>query len=255
MRVAALLAVLLVLPGWPPTLRPQPASAGGWRVPVLMYHRVDTSLASHDPITVGLTVMAPAFEAQLRALRAAGYQSTTLDALCDALVNHTAVPPRRVVLTFDDGYRDNYTVAFPLLRKYGFAATFFVVTSTVGTPDHLTVPQIREMARAGMAIESHGVHHVDFSRLPAAVARGELARSRATIGGWAGRPVRFFAYPAGRYSPALERLLRDLGYRGAVTEVPGFVGPASDPFALERIRVAHDDTLRSFAGKVHLPAP
>jgi peptidoglycan/xylan/chitin deacetylase (PgdA/CDA1 family) len=146
-------------------------------------------------------------------------------------------------------------VAFPLLRRYGFVGTFFVVTSTVGTRDHLTPAQIREMARAGMEIESHGQHHVDFSRLPLATARSELVRSREIIARWSGRPVAFFAYPAGRYSPALERLLAGVGYRGAVTEVPGFVRPGSAPFALERIRVSHDDTLRAFAGTLGLPAP
>ncbi len=220
-----------------------------------MYHRIDVSLSARDPVTVHLTVMASAFEAQLRALHGAGYRSLTLDDLWAALVEHVPVPPRRVVLTFDDGYEDNYTVAFPLLRRYGFVAAFFIVTSTVGKPDHLTAAQLQEMARAGMEIESHGQHHVDFSRLPLAVARGELLHSREAIEQWAGRPVTFFAYPAGRYTAPLERLLGDLHYRGAVTEVPGLVGPASDPFALERVRVDHDDSLEVFARKLHLPAP
>jgi peptidoglycan/xylan/chitin deacetylase (PgdA/CDA1 family) len=158
-------------------------------------------------------------------------------------------------VTFDDGYEDNYAVAFPLLRRYKFVATFFVVTSTVGTPGHLTVAQIQEMARSGMAIESHGVHHLDFSRLSLASARTELQRSRQTIEAWAGRPVIFFAYPSGRSTPALERLLSELGYRGAVTEIPGFVRPGSAPYALERVRVDHDDSLATFARAVGIRTP
>ena len=186
-----------------------------------MYHRVDLRLSARDPITLHLTVMAPAFETQLRLLRDAGDRSMMLDALRAAIDRRAPLPGRRVVLTFDDGYEDNYTVVFPLLRRYGFIGTFFVVTSTIGTRDHLTAPQLREMAEAGMEIESHGVHHVDFSLLSPAAARSELARSRKTIEAWTGRPVAYFAYPAGRYNAGLERILEDLGYRGAVTERPG----------------------------------
>jgi peptidoglycan/xylan/chitin deacetylase (PgdA/CDA1 family) len=222
-------------------------------IPVLMYHRVDPQLSAPDPITVSLTVMQPTFESELKVLRSAGYQSTTLAAVRDALDRHTPLPARRLVLTFDDGYEDNYAVVFPLLRRYGFTATFFVVTSSVGIRDHLTVAQIREMAQAGMDIESHGVHHIDFSALSVDDARRELVRSRETIAGWTGRPVTFFAYPAGRYSAALEHLLDALGYRGALTERPGFVTLDSRPFILERVRISHDDTPESFALKLGLP--
>ena len=237
-----------------------PAAASGTveaprGVPVLMYHRIDPQLSARDPITVSLTVMEPAFETQLGLLRAAGYQSTTLTAVRAALDQRAPLPARRVVLTFDDGYADNYTIVFPLLRKYGFGGTFFVVTSAVGTRDHLTAAQIREMARAGMDIESHGVHHVDFSRLSVIQARGELLQSRKTIEEWTGRPVLFFAYPAGRYSVALEHLLDTLGYRGALTTRPGFVTLDSQPFTLERVRISHDDSSGAFARKLGLPAP
>lgn len=231
---------------------PAAASPAGQGIPVLMYHRVDPQLTAHDPITVSLTVMAATFEAELGLLRANGYQSMTLDALRDALDRHVSLPAHRVVLTFDDGYEDNYTVVFPLLHRYGFVGAFFVVTTSVGTRDHLTPAQIREMAEAGMEIQSHGVHHVDFSRLSLAQARSELVQSRKTIEGWTGHPVMFFAYPAGRYSAALERLLATLGYRGALTERPGFVSPGSPPYLLERVRIDHADTPGLFARRLDL---
>ncbi|HKV45461.1 MAG TPA: polysaccharide deacetylase family protein [bacterium] len=229
------------------------ASARG-SIPVLMYHRVDPQLTAHDPITVSLTVMEPTFRAQLTLLHENGYETMTLGTLREMLDRHAPLPPHRAVLTFDDGYADNYAVVFPLLRRYGFVGTFFVVTSSVGTRDHLTVPQIREMARAGMEIESHGVHHVDFSRLPLTQARRELTESRTSLEAWTGRPVVFFAYPAGRYSTALERLLADLGYRGALTERPGFVSATSPPYLLERVRVSHEETLGAFASTLGLSA-
>src|SRR5262249_29733793 len=138
---------------------------------------------------------------------------------------------------------------------YGFTDAFFVGTSAVGTRDHLTVPQIREMATAGMDMESHGVHHIDFSVLAPEVARRELVESRTKIEGWTGRPVAFFAYPAGRYNEALEHLLGALGYRGALTTRYGFVTGDSRPFALERVRITHADPPGSFTHKLGLPLP
>jgi len=233
-----------------------PAGSGsaGWRVPILMYHMVDTDVSAHDLITLHLTVMAPAFEAQLKLLRSAGYRPLSLDDVWAGLNGRTP-PGRGAVLTFDDGYEDNYTIAFPLLRKYGWTGTFFVVTSTIGTRGHMTKAQLDEMSRAGMAIESHGQHHIDFSQLPLAVAGTELSNSKRIIAGWSGKPVEFFAYPAGKFTPALERLLGGLGYHAAVTEIPGFATSASRPFALERVRVDHDDSLASFARKLNIPLP
>jgi peptidoglycan/xylan/chitin deacetylase (PgdA/CDA1 family) len=215
---------------------------------------VDTQVDTHDLIALHLTVTAQAFEDQLKLLRRAGYRPGTLDEIWQSLNGHA--PPRRsIVLTFDDGYEDNYSVAFPILKKYGWTATFFVVTSTIGTRGHMTAAQLAEMSAAGMAVESHGQHHIDFSQLPLGVARTELSRSKEIIAGWSGRPVAFFAYPAGKFTPALERLLGSLGYHGALTEVPGFVSASSRPFALERVRVDHDDSLGTFARKLNIPLP
>jgi peptidoglycan/xylan/chitin deacetylase (PgdA/CDA1 family) len=215
---------------------------------------IDTQVDSHDLITLHLTVTAPAFEDQLRLLRHAGYRPGTLDDIWNGL-NGRAPPARSIVLTFDDGYEDNYSVAFPILKKYGWTGTFFVVTSTIGTRGHMTAAQLAEMSAAGMAIESHGQHHIDFSQLPLGAARIELSRSKQIIAGWSGKPVEFFAYPAGKFTPALEALLGSLGYHAAETEIPGFVSGASRPFALERVRVDHDDTLATFARKLNIPLP
>lgn len=225
-----------------------------WHVPVLMYHMVDTAVPSHDPITLHLTVMAPAFEAQVKLLRGAGYRPLRLDEVWSGLNGRTP-PARGVVLTFDDGYEDNYTVAFPILKKYGWTGTFFIVTSTVGTRGHMSTAQIAEMSQAGMSFESHGQHHIDFSKLPPEAARTELTKSKEIISGWSGHPVEFFAYPAGRFNAPLERLLADLGYHGALSEIPGFVTPASRPYELERVRVDHDDSLASFARKLDISPP
>jgi len=253
---AILAGVAAAVVGLGPVRVPARAAAvgGDQGVPVLMYHRVDRLLSARDAITVHLTVMQTAFEAQLQALRAAGYRSMSLEMLRTAL-DRRAVPARRVVLTFDDGYEDHFATVFPLLRKYGFAGTFFIVTSSVDSRDHLTMAQVRQMAAAGMEIGSHGVHHVDFAQLPLAAARAELVQSRATLETWTGRRVVFFAYPAGRYSAALEGLLDTLGYQGALSERPGFVTMNSPRYLLERVRVDHDDTAESFARKVGLPAP
>jgi peptidoglycan/xylan/chitin deacetylase (PgdA/CDA1 family) len=240
-------------PGLPRAMAARPPAVS-WHIPVLMYHMVDAQVMSPDLITLHLTVMAPAFENQLRLLRHAGYRPASLDEIRAGLQGRTPAG-REIVLTFDDGYEDNYAVAFPLLKKHGWTGTFFVVTSTIGTRGHMTPAQLAEMSAAGMAIESHGQHHIDFSQLSIGAARTELSKSKQIIAGWSGKPVEFFAYPAGRFSPPLERLLADLGYQGALTEIPGFVSAASRPFALERVRVDHDDSLATFARKLNIPLP
>ena len=259
--VASALGCAVALPGVPggPSRGAAPPAAYAspaprWHVPILMYHMVDTAVPSRDLITLHLTVMAAAFEAQVKLLRGAGYRPLSLDDVWAGLDGRTP-PAHGIVLTFDDGYADNYTVAFPILKRYGWTGTFFVVTSTIGTRGHMTAAQLDEMSRAGMAIESHGQHHIDFSQLPLGLARAELTNSKRIIARWSGKPVEFFAYPAGRFSPALERLLGDLGYHGAVTEIPGYAGAASRPFALERVRVDHDDSLPSFARKLGITPP
>ncbi len=144
-----------------------------------------------------------------------------------------------VALTFDDGYVDNYEVAFPLLKRYGMVGTFFVTTSFVGRSGYMTWEQLAEIASAGMAIEAHSVTHADLTTLDAAQLAEEVGGSRKTLRrDFPGEPVDFFAYPYGRWDPDATSAVREAGFLGALTTRRGAASLDGDgPFTLDRMIV------------------
>lgn len=235
-----------VLPADPVSVIPDAAER---RVPVLMYHEVGDGRNE-------LWVSEQNFEEQLSFLREHGYQSITLRQLQAGLEGRAALPPRPVVLTFDDGYSSHYRTVFPLLRKYGFSGVFFVYTAGVGRAGNVTWDQLREMQQGGMEIESHTVRHVDLtlaSKRPDRL-RDELAESRATLQAELGVPVEYLCYPAGRYNERVLQAARKAGYVAAFTTRPGWTAFDQDPMQWRRVRINKSDTLTSFAAKVGAPA-
>src|SRR5712691_6097905 len=168
-------------------------------VPILLYHYVDESVAKLGDLGV-----APAdFERQLQFFQATGITPIGLDQVIQAVLGDTPLPSQPVVLTFDDGYADNYTAAFPLLRKYGLTGTFFVSSDLVGSPGFMTWEQLAEMAACGMAIESHGATHASLSSISPAELRRELEVSHATLEHRLQRSVRYLAYPGGHFNASV----------------------------------------------------
>ncbi|GAC1490420.1 MAG: polysaccharide deacetylase family protein [Vulcanimicrobiaceae bacterium] len=219
------------------------ASAG---VPVLMYHLVDAVVPT-DAVGHDLTVEPKAFEAQLRFLQAHHIRTLTASDLAAAIVRGEH-PHDAVVLTFDDGYADAATTAFPLLRKYGERATFYISSGFVGTPRHVTWRQMREMHEAGMEIACHGTDHLDLSTLDRAGQLREAAGCKRRFAKWLGSPASdTYAYPAGKYDATTFAIMRELGMRAAFTERPGTVRDLVSPYDLPRRRVRHDDDLARFA--------
>ena len=134
-------------------------------VPILMYHYLSVPPAGADIYRQDLSVAPDLFAAQLDALMEAGYNTISLYALQDHLMLGTPLPPNPVVITFDDGYRDNYENALPPLAERNMTATFFVVTDFMDEerPNYLTWEMARAMQDAGMDIESHGRNHVTLA--------------------------------------------------------------------------------------------
>ncbi|HUW65421.1 MAG TPA: polysaccharide deacetylase family protein [Spirochaetia bacterium] len=239
---AACLIVFLALQ--PGILVPDEGRAGGRErfVPVLMYHRVDTATSPGGP---GLKVTPGQFARQMDYLARAGYHPVTLDRAVAYLRRGGALEPRPVVITFDDGYEDNYRFAFPVLKKYHFPATIFLVAGAVDKTNYfdrgpvlpmLQWGQIREMAADGIDFESHGARHLHMAGLAPDQAVAELLSSRTILESALGRPVAFFCYPYGSFDQKTRRLARRY-YRGAVSTRPGVNRPGADLYALRRLRV------------------
>lgn len=235
-------------------------------VPILMYHHI-SSLPPLAYSQVGLTVTDEAFSAQLAYLRAHGYHSITLVDLFNALFYQTPLPTHPIVLTFDDGYLDNYTDAYPLLRHYGMRGEFAVITAypgiTLGVNRYMTWPQIQTMTLHGMEIESHTIDHQDLGVIGPAHAVYEIQFSRAILEGAIHRAVQFLTYPSGEpfRSGTMEAQTRILGalkqydYAGALLDpvTPSTLEDARSPYELPRVRVDPTTTLAQFAANLSAP--
>ncbi len=156
-----------------------------------------------------------------------------------------------VVLTFDDGYRDNYMTVFPLLKQYGFPATIFVTTDLIGQAQYCTAEELREMHSSGLiSIEPHTLSHPKLASLSRAEAAREVRESRSALENILGMVPTLFAYPYGSFSDETVDIVYETGFIGAVTVEEGTVGPDTDPLRLPRNAVDRSTTFSQFRGKV-----
>ncbi len=207
-------------------------------VPVLMYHSVKQEV----PAGNRLIVSSAAFDRQMEFLKRNHYNVVPLEEVVRLVKGKQAVPARTVVITFDDGYADNYSVAFPVLKKYGIPATIFIIVNEVGRPGMLTWEQIRIMRDSGLiSFGSHTLNHpylVDVTSLEE--LKKELIGSRRVLEEKLGRPVNTFCYPGGGFNQRVRQAVIDAGYTAAVASNPGKRFANDDLFALKRLRISEN---------------
>ncbi len=218
-----------------------------WRVPILMYHYIRVNPDPSDRLGFSLSIPPAEFDRQMRYLAEDGYGTVSFDQIYDS---SQPLPEKPILLTFDDGYADAYTAAFPVLQRYGFQATFYVVTDFVGRPGYLTVEQIREMAAAGMSFGSHSVSHLSLTTLSAERLERELSQSRTQLESLLERPVLDLCYPLGRFNQPVRQAVERAGYRSATTTEYGFASSGGDQLLLPRIRIWGGLILRNFASLI-----
>ena len=226
-----------------------PVGAVALDVPILMYHYVDDEPPPAGPYAADLTVKTENFEAQMEYLFTHDYYTISLVDVYLAMARLKEPPSKPVVLTFDDGGVDNYEVAFPILKKFGFTATFFIVTGPTGRgkEGQMNWDQLREMAAAGMSIQSHTVSHPDLRGVSSARLEMELVDSRHAIAAALGEPSYVLCYPAGAYNTRVIEAVRAAGYVMAVTTDTGSAVEPAGVFKLKRHRVGPFTTLAGFA--------
>lgn len=216
------------------------------KLPTLMFHHVGPTPAGADEIRTGLTVSTADFEAMMSYLKQAGFHPVSQTQLFRALFAGAPLPAQPVLLTFDDGYDDNAAVAAPILEKYGFTGTFYVVTDKIGTTEYMTWEQVAGLENQGMEVGSHTSTHLDLTTLSAADLKHELADSAGVIKSHLDHPVYWLCYPAGKYDADVTRYAREAGYLLAVTIESGEQQSSDAPFALSRYRVRSDTGLEGF---------
>jgi peptidoglycan/xylan/chitin deacetylase (PgdA/CDA1 family) len=194
------------------------------------------------------------FKEQLAYLQREGYESVSLDDLALHLTVGKPLPSKPIILTFDDGYADAYTRAFRRLKRFGFTATFFLVTAPIDAqnPDFLSWEQVEEMHAAGMRFEPHSYDHPDLRDRGFDFLVYQVLAPKEAIEARTGETPRFFAYPSGRYDQYVIDVLHSAGYWGAVLTEQGATHGTDDLFVLRRIRVRGEDDLETFARRLNL---
>ncbi len=209
------------------------------RAPILMYHYVSELPRDADDTRLDLTTTPQTFHEHLDYLVSHGYTPISLYQLDDALLIGTPLPDQPVVLTFDDGYADHYAVVFPLLRQFGFTATFFIITGMADDhdPEHLSWEQIRTMSEAGMDMESHTKTHPDLRGRSYDFLVYELLGSAQSLEAYTGKTPHMFAYPSGQYDDETLTVLKTLSVWRAVTTNPGITATTDNRLELPRQRI------------------
>ena len=228
------------------------------KVPILFYHKI--GWPPPEVRNRHLYVTPENFAAQMGYLRRHGYHPLTLAELGRALKDGTALPKRPVVISFDDGHRDNYTQAFPVLQRHNLKATIFIVTDFIGQnagwqPSRketfaeplLSWEQIREMQRGGIVFGSHTCTHPKLNQVPLAQARQEIINSRSKLEDGLGATVESFCYPYGEYNREVADLVQEAGYTAACIVEHGNRHSPEDIYTLKRVFIWSDTPLWRFA--------
>ena len=217
-------------------------------VPVLNYHRIDSGIRH------SLVVPPEEFKKQMQYLHNEGYHSITLDELYDYVTKGTELPDKPVLITFDDGYIDNYQHAMPILKEYNMKATLFMISGSVGENRFVGLEQLKEMQANGIDIQSHTVNHKDLRHMSLQQARDELVSSKAVLEDSMKHPVGYIAYPGGFTNKDIDTIAEESGYRMAFNVKAGNVQPGQDLFNLPRQAVFFNDTpFENFWVRLHYP--
>lgn len=231
---------------------PDPLPTRTVRVPILMYHRIAVLAGDEPAVTVGLTVDPGEFTLQMQWLKDSGFTSITQMQLYDALELGKPLPPKPVLITFDDGYRGIATTAAPIMTRVGMIGTAYVITDRIAqlkktAPTWLTWPQLRTLEQRGWDIGSHTVSHSEIPHMSTDAAMKTLRGSRFVLEKHLGHPVQWFCYPAGAVNAAAVADVQKAGYVLATTTQSGLDHSAANPLELSRIRIANNTGVRGLA--------
>ena len=237
---------------------PLPPAPAGYEIPILMYHQVLASRAAAGRYNTW--VLQHDLRRQLAYLYDAGYQPITFRELPAALAEPVETRPKYIILTFDDGYADNYHCLFPVLRAFGFTAVIYLVTRQTtnrwsareGEPEVplMTADQVQEMAAYGIEMGGHTCTHIDFTKTAPAVARAEVVDNYADLRALLGQPPVSFAYPFGAATDLAQTLVQEAGFQYGIATRSGPIRLGAAPYCVRRIEVSRRTGLRNFKLRV-----
>lgn len=229
-----------------PNATPQP----DWKpyagpVPILEYHVLGQPPAGapYPELYVGRSD----FSRQMDWLERQGYEAVTLEQVEAAWYRAGTLPPKPIVVSFDDGYRPQFTFALPELRRHGWAG----VLNLKAEGSDLYHSNVEAMINAGWEVAAHTIHHLDLTELGPSQLREEVAGSRAMLRREYGVPVDDFCYPAGRFDQTVIEAVKAAGYTGATTEIPGYAS-RDKPYELDRFEILSSTKVTGLATDLRL---
>lgn len=214
-------------------------------IPVLMYHSIAYE-AGND-----LRVPKEKLREQMQIIKDNGFTPITLDELYSHFNDSAALPQKPIVITFDDGYKDNYENALPVLKEFGFKATVFVITcQTDDSTDFMTSAQLKEMNANGIDIECHTVTHPHLKELSYDKQLTELKASKEKLEKMLNKKIDYIAYPYGSYNNDTVKLTKSLGYKMAFTTNEGQANKDQGIFTLDRMYISNSNSLDYFKKQI-----
>ncbi|MEC1791006.1 polysaccharide deacetylase family protein [Bacillus vallismortis] len=212
------------------------------KLPILMYHSISSGNS--------LRVPKEEFEAHMKWLHDNGYQTVTPKEAYLMLTQDKKPSEKCVLITFDDGYTDNYEDAYPVLKKYGMKASIFMIGKSIGRKHHLTEDQMKEMAQNGVSIESHTIDHLELNGLSPEQQYSEMADSKKLFDNMFHQETSMISYPVGRYNEETLKAAKETGYQMGVTTEPGAASRDQGMYALHRVRVSPGMSGASFGAYI-----
>ncbi|MFJ9385872.1 polysaccharide deacetylase family protein [Peribacillus sp. NPDC101481] len=209
------------------------------QLPILMYHSISEGNR--------LRVPSEEFRSQMAWLRENGYYTLSPEEAFLVLTENRIPSEKCVWLTFDDGYTDNFTEAFPILKENDMKATVFMIGKSIDKGHHLTENQMMEMSRNGISIESHTINHLELNRMTAEQQEAEMVQSKKLFDRILDQDTTVLSYPVGRYNEETLRLSDEAGYKMAVTTEPGGASREQGMHALHRVRISPGLSVDGFA--------
>ncbi len=223
-------------------LMPEAASPNDYcvNVPVLMYHHIQPESMAREKGQAALTVDSGTFDQQMAYLVSQGYTAISAEQLVNDLKNRSGLPAKPIVITMDDGYKDNFTYAFPVIQKYGLIANIMVATGLMENPDWLSWNDLKIMVDSGRFYAyNHTWSHVSLASASSDKIQSEIITAKKQLEDHLGRSGNVFTYPYGSQNTGVIEILTQNGFTAAFSTIPGKMQCESFIFTLHRTRVGN----------------
>jgi len=211
------------------------ALPAAYDVPMFMYHNIDREKNI-------LSVSPENFERQMKFLKERKYNVIGLNELVNLIAHNKRIPGNTVIITFDDGYENLYTNAYPVLKKYNIPAVMFIIVGNHDQPTYLSKKQLKELADNGIDIGDHTLNHAWLPGCDDKKLAEEISGSKNELEGITGKRVDFISYPLGGFDQRVRTAVMKAGYKAACATHPGIYSANNDLYAFKRIKITNRDS-------------